>query len=626
MFYREAPLAALALFLTGCPGCAPAPAERLAILRFENLSGDPTLDWMGRALSESMIGSLTGSGRTWVIPFKTLHATGGAGSMRLLSAPGISTERTLALMAGANRILYGRYSLATGGFRVEASMEDPATGKRVRTVNATAAEVPQAAESLARQLAATARAPGTRNREAMREYAAALDTRDAPAAEAALERSVKADPDFGAAYLLLARSALERGDRTAATQTLQKARDHALAPIERARVEAELAAVRGDAAGRQRALAELARLTPADPEPYHGLASLATAAHRYPQAAGWLRRAAELAPGNIVVLNTLGYTEAYAGDLQAATVALREYERLRPREGNPLDSLGDVHVAMGRFAEAGRFYLEAWQRDPAFLGGGTVFKAAQVRAMAGDVAGADKLFEKYLEARRAAGDRLLEYRRAEWEWRTGRRRAALDRLGKFAAAATDPAGLTWGQLAMWRLTLGDEEGARAAAQKTQALLPRLLTARVPASEWAARADQLAGDRAGPQARDLALACGLLFARDFRSAAAPLERLYASWEPGSDPAVPVLLAWVYAEAGQLERAAPLLAFYPIPQPDPLNPLSSLWFPRFFFLRGLALNREGKSAEARRDWQTFLTLSGPDDDIWGQRRAAESALAR
>jgi TolB-like protein len=48
-------LACLLVFLTDC-GRQSRVSPRMAVLRFENLSGDPALDWMGRGFSEILSG------------------------------------------------------------------------------------------------------------------------------------------------------------------------------------------------------------------------------------------------------------------------------------------------------------------------------------------------------------------------------------------------------------------------------------------------------------------------------------------------------------------------------------------------------------------------------------------
>ena len=134
----------------------------------------------------------------------------------------------------------------------------------------------------------------------------------------------------------------------------------------------------------------------------------------------------------------MGYAAAYSGDLPTAIRVLRGYEQLRPNEPNPLDSLGDVHFALGHFGEAEQFYLAAHAKAPAFLNGGEVLKAAQARLMTGDVPGATALFNRYLAARQAAHDPNAPYQAAAWSWQTGARRAAIASHGSPGAGRCRP--------------------------------------------------------------------------------------------------------------------------------------------------------------------------------------------
>ena len=87
------------------------------------------------------------------------------------------------------------------------------------------------------------------------------------------------------------------------------------------------------------------------------------------------------------MLNTLGYAAGQAGDLDAAMSALRRYATLRPNEPNPLDSMGDVNLSAGRFADAENFYLQSFKKDPKFENNNGLMKAALARLLSGDVAG-----------------------------------------------------------------------------------------------------------------------------------------------------------------------------------------------------------------------------------------------
>ena len=52
------------------------------------------------------------------------------------------------------------------------------------------------------------------------------------------------------------------------------------------------------------------------------------------------REAMRREPEQPLLWNELGYTEAFAGNLDGAVNALREYEKRAPGDANPLDSLG----------------------------------------------------------------------------------------------------------------------------------------------------------------------------------------------------------------------------------------------------------------------------------------------
>lgn len=642
--FRRAAGAGLALVaLSLLPGCSRSepPAARMAVVRFENLTGDASLDWMGRALSELLGAAAAGTPRTWVVPHSALRTWSGALGRRPAAAPGVSAERSQALLAGANRLVYGEFSISGGRLRVAAVVEDAASRKVVRSAEAagkTPEDVPGAAAALAAELGVAAQPPATENLEALRHYAAGLDAGSRAAALRAFESATAADPGFGRAWLA-AISVASPADRAAARQLAERARAFRgrMGPVERARLDLELAR---DAAARRSALEALIEAEPADPASYSALAALHHSEHRHADAAAVLRRAAAHHPEDAALLNNLGYAEAWAGDFDAAVAALGRYRRVRPEDPNALDSLGDVHLYFGKAAEAEGFYLDAYARNPRFQDGGPLLKAAFARLMDADMGRAGATFERYLDARRAARDPLADYRHAEWLWLTGKRRPGLEKLAAFAAAAgkrgeREPAARAHAHLAIWTLQLGDKEGARRHAAEAAALagpasagmaaLAQFVTGTpASASEWALRAERRFESPGASGLKRFALACALLFAGEFRDAGLVLREAHARWTPAGDPAIPVLLAWAWTASGRPGDAAPLLERNPIPQGAGLNVFTSMWFPRLFALRGQVLAARGSLNDAVRHYRRFLDLSGPGETIWGDEERARTAL--
>jgi tetratricopeptide (TPR) repeat protein len=616
-------------------GCArrdsQATVPQVAVLRFENLSPDSSLDWMGRGFAEILSGELQGSAERYAIQWRTLRAFEAPLGARP-SAPGISAESAAALAAGANEIVYGEFSVVKGELRASATEEDLATHKMVRAVSAggpASGGIFPVAEALARQLGET-RPFGTRNPQALRSYAEALEAPDPAAAARDFAQAAAADSGFGRAYVRWLDAATAQRNRPEAERIVEQARAwrDRFPALDRAELDLDAAALRGDFQGQLAARRQLAHLDSTDPNGHRALAETLMSLRDYDGAIVEFRRALSIRPEDPATLNAMGYAAVYSGDLPTAIRVLRGYERLRPNEPNPLDSLGDAHFALGHFAEAEQFYLAAQAKNAGFLNGGEVLKAAQAHLMTGDVSGATALFNRYLAGREAAHDPRAPYLAAEWSWETGARRAAVSSLGRLTqetnrAEASGPmreaASGADAQAAIWLLDLGDRAGAAEHARKAVA---EAVPAPGPMVELAAYLAQPEAFPAPAQSplREYARAYALLFDKQFGPAVEALEEIHRRPTGEPDDGFDVLLAWAYEETGDWRRAEPLLRLTPLPQAAGLPMFSSLYFPRLFFLRGAVLAREGHRAEAGRYYQLFRTLSGPDSTIWGEEHRA------
>ncbi|MGE5568239.1 MAG: tetratricopeptide repeat protein [Rhodospirillales bacterium] len=601
-------LALLCLALASCSKQQPA-ARKIAILPFENLSADPQLDWAGSAFSELLTAQLSGVPHIAPLSLKSLR-----------DVPA----------TGADAVLQGYFSEAGGGLRVEAVLQDTAANRAEKTI--LAAGPPNAileiAASLARQIDPGARPLPTRNQAALRAWLEGLE-----GATDGFERAVAADPDFGAAYVSWAQRLASQGDRAGAKQVIASAaqRGSRIGAVERARLGVLAAALDGDGAARRRALVEMVRATPADVSLYRTLAQMDLTARSYTNAARWYEQALERDPGDAALLNEAGYAYAYARNLEAAKKALTRYRELRPREANPLDSLGDVHFYLGRFAEAEQYYLEAYAKDPAFLSGAELHKAAWARLMAGDLQGARATFDKFVQERQQQQDPLAPYRIAQWDYLTGRRRNAIERLEKAVGPPDSPlATLAAVQLSLWALESDDRDRAREFALRAHpshplAALCRFLSGPpATANEWAARAGEAFSQPGQHGLRRYALAYALLLSKHFQAAVPVLKEIYHQTPPSAPDPVEVLLAWALVEAGRIKEAGELLAVNPIPEIVGEHPVLWLSFPRIFQLRGIVLEKEGRPAEAKANLELFQRFSGPQQRAGQADRTPAAAM--
>ncbi|MFN3324683.1 MAG: tetratricopeptide repeat protein [Bryobacteraceae bacterium] len=594
------------------------------MLPFDNQTGENAADWLSVAVQGVLADQLAVSQARHVFP-----------------APAIRD----AYLGRASAVLHGYVAKdSQGRLRLKGYIEDLVTHRTVRhlEVRMEGDRVLEAAGEIARQLDPGAQPFGTSNLEALRHYAEGLAESEPSKASAAFERSVAADPNFGPGYVAWVRQLAAMGDRERVGRVLGAARDldRSLRPIDRAQLNYLAVSLRGDAAARIRAMKELATLTPNDSDLMRNLALAVLRIRDYQAAVHWYGRAAALEPSDPAVWNQLAYTQAYTGDLKGAVGSLEVYRKLTPESPNPDDSLGDVHFHAGQFAEAEKHFVAAQSRDPRFLGGGSLLKAAHARLMRGDVEGADEQFGGYLEIRKQLNDPLIEYRRAQWEYLSGRHKQAAARLESFARGQrADSAALAYAQLAVWLLQQGGDreavrEYARRAAESARspqsanlaAICRFLAGAAGTASEFAVRAEREFPDPGQSTMKQYALAYALLLHQHFREASLVLREILEQTTPFTAGQLNALLAWALIESDQVAEARSYLETWPIPEAQGEPTFSSLVLPRLFYLRGVLLESEGRAEESRQSFALFLKLAGEKPTIFGDRERARAALAR
>ncbi|MGH9665392.1 MAG: tetratricopeptide repeat protein, partial [Bryobacteraceae bacterium] len=427
------------------------PVERMAFLPFENLSGDESLDWISSAAPGILRVEMTGALNTVPVQVDTVRDTW--------------TTR-------ATEICYGYFSRAGAKLRLEIVVQDSA---RSKTVSSFSAEGPLAGgllpllDPIAHRMDKRVRPLGTHSQDAIEQWGRAMAAPDPQARAAAYEKVVADDGKFGPGYVGWAQALLAAGDRAGATRVIGKARDMGalLDDVSRAEMDLLSSNMTGDRQLRHEALVTLSRLTQHDVFAVRSLAEEEFKARHFTVAADLYRKASGLDPEDAALLNSFGYAQAFARDLPGATSTLKDYAKQPGQQANGLDSLGEVHYFLGKFADAETYFLKAQQANAALLGGGDLLKAAEARLMTGDRNGADGLFRQYADFRRRSKDPNVDLESARWEYRTGRRSHAVAHLESFTASGSgDAASLADAQLVIWYLEAGDT--ARAAVHAGRA--------------------------------------------------------------------------------------------------------------------------------------------------------------
>ena len=597
------------------PGCSRQPAGEvriLAVVPFENLTGDTRFDWLGAAIPVLLERQLSAS--TTVRPVPVASISG-------------------AYAAGAAEVLEGYWAPGPGGsLALHGTLEDLGRLRSIRTFLVTGPPdgVLSSAGQLARGLDPSARPYPSQNLAAIRAFTLARADPGSSSARSLLEQAVAADPGYGPAWVALAGRLVESGEATAARQVMEQALAAKVSEDDRARLEALQAGLRGDEAGRERALAKLSELDRGDVNLLLHAAGSAYRERRYSEAAALYGKAAAASPRQPGTWNLLAYAQACAGDLAGAEASLEKYRQLAPGDPNRLDSLGDVHYLFGRFDEARKYYLEAAATSPRFLGGGPLHKAAEAEWMAGRQGEADALERRYLDARRAAADPLLPYREAQWKYLTGRQGEAAAALeAAVGSMSGDAAALARAELAAWRLEGGDPAGAR---RQSAASLELTANPQIRLLALMSQAAALDGDRGrmeqfvrqavpGEAARDQALGWALLFRGLFAEAEPFVAAVERHAPPDAAGQTGVLRAWTLVRAGKVNDAASFTERYPLPSASGEGPLSVLVTPRWFFVRAMVLRQRGRSTEAAaligryRQYAGYSRFAREDLAQWG-----------
>ena len=337
---------------SGGKTASPMPEEKsLVVLPFANLSGDPGQDYLSDGITEDLITALSAIPRLLVIARNSTFTYKGKSV----------NVRQVGQELGVRYILEGSIQTEAGRMRITAQLIDAATGNHlwaerydrelkdifslqdeitlniVRSLQVTIGEgdrhttakrAPKSLDAYLKLLKGKAHflSPTPANNEKARQL---------------FEEAVLLDPDYLAAYALLARTYLREvwlGWSKGSREPLQKALDLA-----------------------EKALA----LDPSDAGTHALLSQIYLFQGLYEKAMAEAERAISLSPGSVDGYISLGMSLYFAGQYQEAVRAYKEAMRLDPTlPAGPLYQLGNAYLMMGQYKEAEAAYRQALVRSP----------------------------------------------------------------------------------------------------------------------------------------------------------------------------------------------------------------------------------------------------------------------
>jgi tetratricopeptide (TPR) repeat protein len=584
--------------------------QRVAVLPFENQSGDEALDGI------EQLAAVTTSRQLQTLPRVSVF---------------LARTANEAVSLGATYIVYGYLGGSAAKPVLHQFIEDATEHKLVVQGTSEGSPWLNNLSGIASSVHALIRPTGKlgayefHNEQSARLFAAGLKSKG-PEAVSRFEAAAAADPACGWCWLAWVEQAASGGPPEA-LRVLARSREQGneISALSRARLDALEASLRNDSPARRGALERIAQEAPSDVASLAQLAELRVLDRNFDQAAGLLHRALDTEPGRGDLWNSLAYAQAYAGRFDEATRSAAEYAKL-DQSANPLDSQGEIALLAGRFSEAASLLTASYERDRNFNSGAALEKAAMAQWLGGKRQESGELLQRYLTDRRHAGDPLADLTQARWEYLFGQTAEAKRRLRELSEEATNPvAPLAAAVYAVHAAADGQFDEARQAARIARA------RARTPIQNLFASMAQAAAENGDPAAniadpslKAEARALALTVRGQWPAAAEAWREVLKQPRGMSDSAQRELLALCLTQSGKASEAAPLISrAWPLLTREQSLLYDFLIFPNLFYVRAEVAVSQKKSAEAQRQYDLFLQYSGDRPDPFGRLARARNA---
>jgi tetratricopeptide (TPR) repeat protein len=409
---------------------AKGAVHTVAIVGFENLTGEAAYDYLKKAIPNLLITSLEQSKYMDVVSWERLNDLAGPRDRDVTTAADRDYWFEACRRSGVNAIVLGSFTKAENLFATDAKIYDvqtknllKSTGSRGEGVGSILrTQIDELSREIAKGVGVSERAAAKGSKPITEVTTGSLDTYKLflkgqedferfyfDEARVSFEKAAEMDPSFALPHFYLARVYNSLADSPRANKAMEQFKK--LSKVspgkgkEGLRIAALSALMDKDREGYVRGLNEILKLDPQDKHAHADLAWNYKAENKYPEAVAEFEKALAIDPDFGYALNLLAYTYAEMGEKDKAIATFNRYSAARPGEANPLDSLGDLYFLYGEFDKARAKYQQALAIRPDFPSN---WKLAYLYAMDGDYDAAlrwvdDMITRAQTDGRRADG-------------------------------------------------------------------------------------------------------------------------------------------------------------------------------------------------------------------------------
>jgi serine/threonine protein kinase/cytochrome c-type biogenesis protein CcmH/NrfG len=372
-------------------GLRPEQRRSIAVISFENQTGDKAFDYLQKAIPNLLISSLEQSKylrvTTWERMDDLLRQMGKAGSETIDKESGFELCRK----DGVETIVVGSFVKAGDMFATDVKVLDvesrallksaSSRGEGVRSI--LVKQIGELSREISRGVGVSERKiqaarPGAPDvpTSSMEAYNSFLKGKDAyekfyyEQARQLLENAVALDAGFAEAYLYLARAQSNLGNQRARVDAYEKAKALSGKAAEKERLyieEAYAGGVEKDPEKRLRILEEIVQKYPKEKEAHFELADFDRGRNKPESAILEFDKALALDPNYAYALNSIAYAYSDLGNYDKAIDYLKRYAESSPDDVNPIDSMAEMYFRLGNLDEAIAKYKEVLRRKPDFV-------------------------------------------------------------------------------------------------------------------------------------------------------------------------------------------------------------------------------------------------------------------
>ncbi len=370
---------------------APKIENSIAVISFENQTGDKAYDHLEKVIPNLLITNLENTGYLYVVTWERMHDLLKQIGKRDIEIIDRDLGFELCRMEGIEAIILGSFAKAGDMFATDVKVLDVETKKLLKSASSKGKTVDSILEKqideLSREISkgvgitkekieTTQLSLADVTTTSMEAYNSFLRGREAfdkfyfDEARQHLEKAIDFDSTFAMAYFYLSLTYESLGDTKARVETLEKAKKYSEKASDKEKLYIEIlysVLKEGDLEKTFRLLKDIVKKYPKEKRGHFYLATYYQNIKMHDQSIEEFKKALELDPDYGDALNGLAYTYTDIGDFENAIEYFKKYASVFPDDANPFDSMGEIYLRMGKLDEAISKYKEALEVKPDFF-------------------------------------------------------------------------------------------------------------------------------------------------------------------------------------------------------------------------------------------------------------------